>query len=205
MLGTASSGQQQQASFQFEQLRWVVRPLYEGSSVASEFIEGVLVNNSAITLSSPIVFASLYSPDGSVLGDTIPSTVQTIPPGGRWAFSLMLGLPTSGPVSYAKITRAFCFVTGQDGRPARLDFTPSNTEPIWSPQELAMRAAIEESVARQRVKLEGSERKAFQKGTPCPSSGKTNGRCQGYDIGYIVSLASGGQIAASNMRWIKRP
>ncbi len=80
--------------------------------------------------------------------------------------------PIAAPASYAKITRTFCFVNGEDGTPARLDFTPTDGEPIWSPQEIAIQAAVETRLARDRAKLETSERKAFQKNKPCPSNGK---------------------------------
>jgi hypothetical protein len=41
----------------------------------------------------------------------------------------------------------------------------------------------------------------FQQLHPCPSTGKTTGRCPGYIKDHIVPLACGGPDAVSNLQW----
>lgn len=36
---------------------------------------------------------------------------------------------------------------------------------------------------------------------PCPSTGKTSGKCPGYVVDHIKALACGGPDAPSNMQW----
>jgi hypothetical protein len=36
---------------------------------------------------------------------------------------------------------------------------------------------------------------------PCPSTGKTSGRCPGYVVDHKVALECGGIDAPSNMQW----
>jgi hypothetical protein len=52
-------------------------------------------------------------------------------------------------------------------------------------------------------RIERSERAKhdFQKGHPCPSTGKTSGACPGYVIDHVKPLKRGGQDAPSNMQW----
>lgn len=42
---------------------------------------------------------------------------------------------------------------------------------------------------------------AFKREHPCPSNGKTKGRCEGYIVDHIIALKRGGVDAASNMQW----
>jgi hypothetical protein len=42
---------------------------------------------------------------------------------------------------------------------------------------------------------------AFQRQHPCPSTGKTYGRCPGWIKDHIRPLACGGPDAPSNMQW----
>ncbi len=43
--------------------------------------------------------------------------------------------------------------------------------------------------------------RAFQRGNPCPSTGKTTGRCPGYVKDHIKPLCAGGADHPSNMQW----
>lgn len=44
-------------------------------------------------------------------------------------------------------------------------------------------------------------RRDFRKQHPCPATGKTTGRCQGYIIDHIIPLACGGPDHPDNMQW----
>jgi hypothetical protein len=39
---------------------------------------------------------------------------------------------------------------------------------------------------------------------PCPSTGKTSGRCPGYVVGYVVPLDRGGADDLTNMVWVNK-
>ena len=45
------------------------------------------------------------------------------------------------------------------------------------------------------------QRAAFVKEHPCPSTGKTKGRCPGYVVDHIKPLCAGGADHTSNMQW----
>jgi 5-methylcytosine-specific restriction endonuclease McrA len=47
-----------------------------------------------------------------------------------------------------------------------------------------------------------SQRSAFVRANPCPSTGKTNGSCPGYHVDHVVPLACGGSDHPSNMQWL---
>lgn len=47
-----------------------------------------------------------------------------------------------------------------------------------------------------------SERAAFRKAHPCPSTGKQSGRCPGYQIDHTRALMNGGEDRAANMQWL---
>ena len=46
-----------------------------------------------------------------------------------------------------------------------------------------------------------AQRRDFMKEHPCPSTGKTKGRCLGYVVDHIKPLCAGGADHPSNMQW----
>ena len=46
-----------------------------------------------------------------------------------------------------------------------------------------------------------SERRAFARGNPCPSTGETRGKCPGYVVDHIVPLCASGADNPGNMQW----
>ncbi len=42
----------------------------------------------------------------------------------------------------------------------------------------------------------------FRKANPCPSTGKTTGRCPGYHIDHVRALMLGGRDEVANMQWL---
>lgn len=52
-----------------------------------------------------------------------------------------------------------------------------------------------------RIKRSNAARSAFERQSPCPSTGKTSGRCPGYVVDHVVPLECGGADAAFNMQW----
>jgi hypothetical protein len=46
-----------------------------------------------------------------------------------------------------------------------------------------------------------AQRRAFVQSHPCPSTGKTKGRCPGYVVDHVKPLCAGGPDRPSNMQW----
>jgi len=46
-----------------------------------------------------------------------------------------------------------------------------------------------------------AQRAAFVKMHPCPSTGKSRGRCPGYVIDHVMPLCAGGRDHPTNMQW----
>lgn len=44
-------------------------------------------------------------------------------------------------------------------------------------------------------------RSMFQRGSPCPATGHTKGKCPGYVVDHVIPLCAGGEDAPSNMQW----
>ena len=51
------------------------------------------------------------------------------------------------------------------------------------------------------IKRSSEARSAFMKSNPCPSTGKSSGRCPGYVVDHIKPLKRGGADSPSNMQW----
>jgi hypothetical protein len=52
-----------------------------------------------------------------------------------------------------------------------------------------------------RIKRSEAAKNAFKHQQPCPSTGRTSGRCPGYVIDHVNPLECGGADAPSNMQW----
>jgi len=52
-----------------------------------------------------------------------------------------------------------------------------------------------------RIRRNPEARREFMKQHPCPSTGKTSGRCPGYVVDHVQALKHGGADAPSNMQW----
>ena len=46
-----------------------------------------------------------------------------------------------------------------------------------------------------------AQRATFMQQHPCPSTGKTKGRCPGYVVDHVKPLCAGGPDRPSNMQW----
>ncbi|PYV63476.1 MAG: HNH endonuclease [Acidobacteria bacterium] len=51
------------------------------------------------------------------------------------------------------------------------------------------------------MKRSSAAKHAFERQHPCPSTGKTSGRCPGYVVDHVRPLECGGADAPSNMQW----
>ena len=51
------------------------------------------------------------------------------------------------------------------------------------------------------IKRSSAAKHAFERQHPCPSTGKTSGRCPGYVVDHVRPLECGGADAPSNMQW----
>lgn len=69
---------------------------------------------------------------------------------------------------------------------------------------LALLSMMLQEDASAKIKRSHAARREFIKLNPCPSTGKTGGRCPGYVIDHIVPLKRGGPDTPSNMQWQTR-
>jgi hypothetical protein len=64
--------------------------------------------------------------------------------------------------------------------------------------------ALNSSVQRDKhgkIKRSSAAKSAFERQTPCPSTGKNHGACPGYVVDHVEALECGGADAPSNMQW----
>ena len=52
-----------------------------------------------------------------------------------------------------------------------------------------------------KIKRSKAAKAAFERRSPCPSTGKTSGRCPGYVVDHVNPLECGGADDPSNMQW----
>jgi hypothetical protein len=66
---------------------------------------------------------------------------------------------------------------------------------------LSLILALAASSALAKTYRDPAQRTAFMQHHPCPSTGKTKGRCPGYVVDHIKPLCAGGPDRPSNMQW----
>jgi len=81
--------------------------------------------------------------------------------------------------------------TGTTGRAYRKDFIAEGYSPHASVQR----------DKHGKIKRSGPAKSAFERQSPCPSTGKSSGRCPGYVVDHVTALECGGADAPSNMQW----
>jgi hypothetical protein len=52
-----------------------------------------------------------------------------------------------------------------------------------------------------KIRRSKAARSAFERQTPCPSTGKSHGACPGYVVDHVQALECGGADAPANMQW----
>ena len=58
--------------------------------------------------------------------------------------------------------------------------------------------------ARHQVNKSEQAKRDFRAANPCPSTGKTSGRCPGYEMQHKTPLALGGVEADTNLQWLPK-
>ncbi len=69
------------------------------------------------------------------------------------------------------------------------------------PCVIALIIALTTPLALAKTQRDSAQRATFMQHHPCPSTGKTKGRCPGYVVDHIRPLCAGGPDASSNMQW----
>jgi hypothetical protein len=52
-----------------------------------------------------------------------------------------------------------------------------------------------------KQKRSSAAKTAFKKANPCPATGRSHGRCEGWVIDHVIALCVGGKDHPSNMQW----
>lgn len=76
--------------------------------------------------------------------------------------------------------------------------------PSYRKNYLADGYSVHPSVQRDKqgkIKRSTAARAAFERQSPCPSTGKTKGSCPGYVVDHVRALECGGADDPSNMQW----
>lgn len=96
------------------------------------------------------------------------------------------------------------YVAPYDRRPPRTaDAAPSPSR-TYHRNYIADGYAAHATVQRDKngkIKRSKGAKDAFMRQQPCPSTGRTSGRCPGYIVDHVNPLECGGADAPSNMQW----
>jgi hypothetical protein len=66
------------------------------------------------------------------------------------------------------------------------------------------RRATSSAVSRNRhgrIRRSSAAKHSFERSIPCPSTGRTSGRCPGYVVDHVKPLECGGADSPGNMQW----
>lgn len=55
-----------------------------------------------------------------------------------------------------------------------------------------------------RIPRDRAEVRAFRAENPCPSTGLTRGRCDGWEVDHIIPLCAAGADKRENFQWISK-
>ncbi len=91
------------------------------------------------------------------------------------------------------------YVSGYDRHPAGT--TPHS---YYRKNYIAEGYTLHSSVQRDKhgkIKRSSAAKDAFKRDHPCPSTGRSTGRCPGYVIDHKIALECGGADAPFNMQW----
>jgi hypothetical protein len=69
------------------------------------------------------------------------------------------------------------------------------------PADASRRCAACPRDSHGRIQRSYHAKHGFRKENPCPSTGKTTGKCPGYVIDHSVALCQGGADSKSNLAW----
>jgi hypothetical protein len=105
----------------------------------------------------------------------------------------------------ALVLAAFVAAAATEARRPRA----SILRPHWpASSKVSHRARSVPGVARDRhgkIRRSEAARHAFRQKNRCPSTGRTRGRCPGYEIDHHVPLSKGGDDRPDNMQWLSTP
>ncbi|HEX6894774.1 MAG TPA: hypothetical protein VF146_05855 [Bryobacteraceae bacterium] len=82
--------------------------------------------------------------------------------------------------------------------------TPKAHSSSRSSSRANQKCATCERDSRGRIERSSGAKREFQRGSPCPSTGKRSGACPGYVIDHVTPLKRGGADAPSNVQWQTR-
>jgi hypothetical protein len=90
------------------------------------------------------------------------------------------------------------------GTPSPSSTSNSTASHAYRSDYLAEGYAAHPSITRDKhgkIKRSKTARSAFERQSPCPSTGKASGRCPGYVVDHVKPLECGGADDPSNMQW----
>ena len=67
--------------------------------------------------------------------------------------------------------------------------------------DAARRSEVAKRDKNGKIARNANAKALFRKGHPCPSTGRTIGKCPGYVVDHIIALKRGGPDDPENMQW----
>lgn len=84
------------------------------------------------------------------------------------------------------------------GSPSRASYRPYRRN--YAAEGYTLHSSVQRD-SHGKIKRSTAARSAFMRGHPCPSTGRTSGRCPGYVVDHVRALECGGLDDPSNMQW----